>query len=88
MWYFRDYVWGLCWKLQLQRGKLKYEERQFVNLFLIMDSGKASVLGVTELKKKRRYFVHSVWVKNIFLREELGQFEELSIYKRKKSVSD
>ena len=26
----------------------------------------------------------SIWVKNIFVRKELGQFEELSIYKRKK----
>lgn len=26
----------------------------------------------------------SIWVKNIFVRKELGQLEELTIYKRKK----
>lgn len=57
MWYFRDYICGLCWKLQKKGETLKCEERQFVNLFLFMDGRKGSVLdSVTQLKKKKKVF--------------------------------
>lgn len=50
MWYFRDYVCGLYLKLQKQENRLKCQERQFVNLFLCISDGKASVLGSAENK--------------------------------------
>ena len=39
------------------------------------------MLGSVSQLKKRRYFILSIWVKNIFVRKELEQFEEIRIYK-------
>ena len=40
------------------------------------------MLGSVNQLKKSRYFILSIWMKNILVRKELEQLEEIPIYKR------
>lgn len=46
-----------------------------------MDSGKASVLGSTG--KKRKCFMHGVWVKKMVVRDEWGNLKNYQFIKGK-----